>query len=190
MSTLAARSASTASTMSISKKARLPVRTELQAVLSTLLSGNDLKNYIKRLDAQLCQVYHYSQEEYITQARQIIYNLSINGDFLVKTYSPETLAVLNSEELGKGTAMDTKRREYLQRRREFARIVDTELEQITFQLTEEQLKQMDKEARRCPHCKQKKVITRSFQKRSGDEGMSNYGYCQNKACMKTFAINS
>lgn len=169
----------------ISKKARLPIRTGLQSELSPILSGSDLKNFVKRLDCQLCQVWHYSEEEYTANGRKLIYNLHINGPFLVQTYAPETLAVLNSDELGKGTAMDQKKKDYLRRRSEFSRLVGSELDNIQFDTGD-----VKQTARRCPKCKQWNVITVSRQTRSADEGMTNYGYCQNQKCGHIFHITS
>ena len=147
------------------------------------MPANAVKKYVVELERAVYHIWKHSQQEYIVNARRLVFNLGKNGVYLVHNHTASALAALNDTELAKGTPVEKRRHDHEHRRREFARLVATELHKpLLFDLGEDAI--------RCPFCKGKQVITSSIQKRSADEGASNYGECQNIKCGKRFPVNS
>ena len=169
----------------IEANARRLARSQLKQALDTQQPGGlpavDHKKYSMQLEKALYRVWHHSQPEYVANVRRLVYNLGLSPG-LVVNYQPDTLAALDSATLATGTPMAAKLEAHAQRRREYASLLDQDLDELDFETGEDALT--------CPACKSKRVITISIQKRAADEGYSNYGECQEPGCRKRFTINS
>lgn len=164
----------------IDPNARRVVRSLLRKALEPQLTGDALKQYLELLEKAIFRIWHHSQNEYVANSRRLVYSLQQNSE-LALNYEPGTLAALNDETLGAGSAMHLRRQQHQERRREYAKLIEQDLD-LEFDTGDD--------ANHCPYCKSKRVITISIQKRAADEGYSNYGECQESNCRKRFAINS
>ena len=147
-----------------------------------------LSTYIDDTDAARLErnIYVMAARDVIIYKRELarmVYNISMNKDYLCATYDMGTLVCIKDSLLSRGTKAEKREVEAQKRLQLVQKFIVDEQGQLERKAMKEKIGGLD--ASVCPKChKDDKVTTKREQKRAADEGMTDMAYCSR--CNKVF----
>lgn len=147
-----------------------------------------LSKYVNLQDAARLErnIYIMAARDVVIYKRELarmVYNISMNKDYLCATYDIGTLVSLGDTLLNHGTKAEKRELEAQQKLQLVQKFILDEQGQQERKLLKEKVGGLDTAV--CPNChKDDKVNTFKEQKRSADEGMTDTAYCSR--CNKKF----
>lgn len=112
---------------------------------------------------------------YENKILQLLHNLRLNGDYLVRTYTPEVLVWLDDAALAVGTKYEHLSRQATDHVQRLQTVLDESMKHTTTQ--QPKVPEPASTFLRCRKCKSTDVGFNQKQTRAGDEGMTSFCRC-------------
>jgi len=147
-----------------------------------LRSATQLGLYSTALEQCLFVFFGDSLDLYQKKVTQLTYNLRANGVYLIQTYRPDQIVLLDDNLLAKGTFVEQKQMEYVEQVEKCRKALHIE---GFFKEFESSVAMAT-----CPKCKNRDLTYVAVNTRSADEGQTVYFNCRNDKCKYKWSIRT
>lgn len=149
---------------------------------SWLCSASQLRLYSTAVEQCLFVFFGDSVDLYQKKVTQLTYNLRANGTYLLQTYQPDQLVLLDDNLLAKGTIVEKKQMEYVNKVENCRKALNIE---GFFKEFESNVAMAT-----CPKCKNRDLTYAAVNTRSADEGQTVFFNCRNDKCKYKWSIRT